>query len=399
MPRIILALLICLVSQQVLNADAIDRAWQTSIEPVTLSLRNKLADAPYTVQFIVEAQSSDAQWSYTTESAANDWQRPQFPQDFNGPNVDHLRPQAYTWHARVVGDGNQRVMHGSFTYPNGESGRRANSAQLPQVPGQLIVDFDTLFAERYAISMLVYPEQIQGGPFLSCTAYVRITDAHSGASAAFHSRQFSLPEAALRPYIETVREPDDAERILPGVHSVVLSTGDYLYKLSDSGNQTLSFDRGFAFADFDHDGQLELLVARFMDGQRMRCAYSVYALDFASRFECPVLEPIQDTVLCQLDSTSTLNLATQMITNHSSGSAYDSVYQTYQLHSLQPTTGQTSFSKRSRYLLTVEEGATTKNVPSGHYQEMKHHYRYTLAADGTWQQQVISKHKQIKAIN
>jgi len=118
MPRIILALLISLLSQQVLNADAIDRAWQTSIEPVTLSLRNKLADAPYTVQFIVEAQSSDAQWSYTTESAANAWQRPQFPKDFKGPNVDHLRPQAYTWHARVVSDGNQRVMDGSFTYPN-----------------------------------------------------------------------------------------------------------------------------------------------------------------------------------------------------------------------------------------------------------------------------------------
>ena len=118
MPRIILALLISLLSQQVLNADAIDRAWQTSIEPVTLSLRNKLADAPYTVQFIVEAQSSDAQWSYTTESAANAWQRPQFPKDFKGPNVDHLRPQAYTWHARVVSDDNQRVMDGSFTYPN-----------------------------------------------------------------------------------------------------------------------------------------------------------------------------------------------------------------------------------------------------------------------------------------
>ena len=118
MPRIILALLISLLSQQVLNADATDRAWQTSIEPVTLSLRNKLADAPYTVQFIVEAQSSDAQWSYTTESAANAWQRPQFPKDFKGPNVDHLRPQAYTWHARVVSDDNQRVMDGSFTYPN-----------------------------------------------------------------------------------------------------------------------------------------------------------------------------------------------------------------------------------------------------------------------------------------
>lgn len=118
MPRIILALLISLLSQQVLNADAFDRAWQTSVEPVTLSLRNKLADAPYTVQFIVEAQSSDAQWSYTTESAANAWQRPQFPKDFKGPNVDHLRPQAYTWHARVVSDDNQRVMDGSFTYPN-----------------------------------------------------------------------------------------------------------------------------------------------------------------------------------------------------------------------------------------------------------------------------------------
>jgi hypothetical protein len=33
------------------------------------------------------------------------------------------------------------------------------------------------------------------------------------------------------------------------------------------------------------------------------------------------------------------------------------------------------------------------------HMHLPHHYRYTLAADGTWQQQVISKHKQIKAIN
>lgn len=68
MSRIIQTLLICLVSQQVLNADAIDRAWQTGIEPVTLSLRNKLADAPYTVTFIVTAIGQEVEWSHTTKS-------------------------------------------------------------------------------------------------------------------------------------------------------------------------------------------------------------------------------------------------------------------------------------------------------------------------------------------
>ena len=122
MYRIILSLLLGLVSQQVLNADAIDRAWQTSIEPITLSLRNKLANAPYTVTFIVEAKGCEGQWTYTAESEPNAWQRPQFPKDFKGPKVDHLQPQAYTWHARVVSDDNKRVMDGSFTYPNGVFG-------------------------------------------------------------------------------------------------------------------------------------------------------------------------------------------------------------------------------------------------------------------------------------
>ena len=39
-------------------ADASDRAWQTSVEPVTLSLRNKLLNDAYTVEFIVQASAS-----------------------------------------------------------------------------------------------------------------------------------------------------------------------------------------------------------------------------------------------------------------------------------------------------------------------------------------------------
>jgi hypothetical protein len=80
--------LACLLGRsnlQVQGSAPIDRAWQTAIAPVTLNLRNKLADAPYTVTFIVRAIGQDAEWSYTTESGPNAWQRPQFPKDFEGP--------------------------------------------------------------------------------------------------------------------------------------------------------------------------------------------------------------------------------------------------------------------------------------------------------------------------
>jgi len=113
-----LACLLALSNLQVLGSAPIDRGWQTAIAPVTLNLRNKLADAPYTVTFIVRAIGQDAEWSYTTESEPSAWQRPQFPKDFEGPSIDHLQAQTYTWHARVHGNVGKRVMAGSFTYPN-----------------------------------------------------------------------------------------------------------------------------------------------------------------------------------------------------------------------------------------------------------------------------------------
>ena len=88
-----LAFLLGLSNLQVQGSDAIDRGWQTAISPVTLNLRNKLTDAPYTVTFIVTTVGQDAEWSHTTESEPNAWQRPQFPKDFEGPDVDHRQAQ------------------------------------------------------------------------------------------------------------------------------------------------------------------------------------------------------------------------------------------------------------------------------------------------------------------
>ena len=56
-----LAFLLGLPNVQVQGSDAIDRGWQTAISPVTLNLRNKLADAPYTVTFIVTTVGQDAE--------------------------------------------------------------------------------------------------------------------------------------------------------------------------------------------------------------------------------------------------------------------------------------------------------------------------------------------------
>jgi hypothetical protein len=217
-----------LLSGQALRADAIDRAWQTAIEPVTLHLRNKLADLHYTVTFIVTAIGQDTEWSYTTESEPNAWQRPQFPRDFDGPRVDHLRPQAYTWHARV---GTRRVMSGQFTYPNGSFSAQPHGSPAVPESGMLLAEFDQLFAERYAITLQLLPEQVQGGPYLSCLAIIRITDTHNGKQGLLLSPQFSVHEASLRPYVEQVAEPEYAERIHPGVHRVPLKTSDYSHAL------------------------------------------------------------------------------------------------------------------------------------------------------------------------
>jgi hypothetical protein len=385
-----------LLSGQQLRADAIDRAWQTAIAPVTLNLRNKLAEAPYSVTFIVEALSNGAQWQYTTDSAPNAWQRPQFPRDFDGPRVDHLRPQAYTWHARV---GTKRVLGGQFTYPNGSFSAQLSHPTADPTPGVLLAEFDQLFAERYAITLQLLPEQVQGGPYLSCLASIRITDTHNGRQGLLLSSSFSLPEASLRPYVEQVREPEYAERIHPGVHRVPLKTSDYSHALLGEGAQTLQFERGFAFADLDHDGQLELFIAQFMAGQRMRTAYSVYALEALSAGEHTQLDPIDDPALRDLDSASTLNLAAQTLSNHSSGSAYDSLTERYQLLPRHKNPPAAQFDQRQRYHLTSVSGASTTDAPPGQYYQVDRRYRYTPAADGSWQQQVITIHEVLHPID
>jgi len=138
------ALLLGLALLQVLGSAPIDRAWQTAIAPVTLNLRNKLAEAPYTVTFIVTTKGQEAEWSYTTESEPNAWQRPQFPKDFEGPRVDHQQAQTYTWHARVRGDEDKHVIGGSFTYPNRGVSQKT-SPHAPEKEGQDISKFKGRF--------------------------------------------------------------------------------------------------------------------------------------------------------------------------------------------------------------------------------------------------------------
>ena len=389
-----LALLLGLSNLQVQGSDAIDRGWQTAISPVTLNLRNKLADAPYKVTFIVTAIGQNAEWSHTTESEPNAWQRPQFPKDFEGPSVDHRQAQAYTWHARVQGDEGKHLLGGSFTYPNGDFNQQ-DGALSPQNEGQLIAEFDGLFAERYKISMLVEPEQQQGGDYISCAAYIRIIDTQTGGSASLLSYQFSLPIDLMRPFVEIVTEPDYAVLVRPGVHRLRLRSADYSHSLSTEGDQILSFSRGFAFADLDHDGEQEMLVACFMGGQRMRTAYLVYELGLTSSWSRFILEPIDDPALRDLDSASTINLAAQTLSNHSSGSAYDSLTHSYKLLPLKSDKPGSSFAERQRYHLTDVTGATTSDVHFGNYRQVERHYRYSPSPEGTWQQQVISIHEQV----
>lgn len=392
--------LVCLLglsNLQVQGSDAIDRGWQTAVSPVTLNLRNKLADAPYTVTFIVTSVGQDAEWSYTTESEPNAWQRPQFPKDFEGPRVDHRQAQAYTWHARVQGDEGKHLLGGSFTYPNGGFSHQ-NSILSPQNEGQLIAEFDGLFDKRYRISMLVEPEQQQGGDYISCAAYIRIIDTQTGGSASLLSNQFSLPIDLLRPFVEIVTEPDYAALVRPGLHCLRLRAADYSHSLSTEGDQILSFSRGFAFADLDHDGEKEMLVACFMGGQRMRTAYSVYELGLTSSWSRFILEPIDDPALRDLDSASTINLAAQTLSNHHSGSAYHSLRHSYTLLPLKSDKPGSSFDERQRYHLTDVTGATTSGLPIGQYRQVERQYRYIPSPEGNWQRQVISIHEQVLLI-
>lgn len=117
----------CLVSLSVYaeklhkaGTSAIDRAWQTALEPITLNLRNKLADQAYTVEFVVRIKDGKETWTYQTTSEANAWQRPQFPVDFTGPSIDPLKPREYLWSAHILSDNNKRVLGGRFIYPISE---------------------------------------------------------------------------------------------------------------------------------------------------------------------------------------------------------------------------------------------------------------------------------------
>ena len=160
----------------------------------------------------------------------------------------------------------------------------------------------------------------------------------------------------------------------------------------------LSFERGFAFADLDHDGEQEMFVACFMGGQRMRTAYLVYELGLTSSWSRFILEPIDDPALRDLDSASTINLAAQTLSNHHSGSAYDSLTHSYKLLPLKSDKPGSSFAERQRYHLTDVTGATTSDVPLGSYREIDRHYRYIPSAEDTWQQQVISIHEQVHTV-
>ena len=272
------------------------------------------------------------------------------------------------------------------------------SVLSPQNEGQLIAEFDGLFDKRYKISMLVEPEQQQGGDFISCAAYIRIIDTQTGGSASLLSYQFSLPIDSLRPFVEIITEPNYAVLVRPGLHRLRLRATDYSHSLNTEGDQILSFERGFAFADLDHDGEQEMLVACFMAGQRMRTAYLVYELGLTSSWSRFILEPIEDPALRDLDSASTINLAAQTLSNHSSGSAYDSLTHSYKLLPLKSGKSGSSFTERQRYHLTDLTGTTTSDVPFGSYREIERRYRYIPSAEGTWQQQVISIHEQVKQV-
>ena len=105
-----------------LYSDAVDRAWQTALNPVTLSLRNKLLNDDYTVKFTVKSSTEDKQWSCILQSEPNAWNHPQFPNDFDGPTVDKNSPQEYSWSAHILEQDGKRVLGGRFIYPSHDFG-------------------------------------------------------------------------------------------------------------------------------------------------------------------------------------------------------------------------------------------------------------------------------------
>ncbi len=379
-----------------LCADAIDRAWQTSIAPVTLSLRNKLANDPYPVKFLVQSWGADSKWVYKTVSKPNAWQQPRFPRDFEGPRVDHLKPCVYTWQAFVGEGADKRVLDGQFTYPNGSLMQQSPQAAQTEAPGMLVVEFDALFVDRYAIRMILYPVQQQGGPFYTCRANITITDTVSGDRGLLTSHFFSIPIALLQPYVERIEEPDYEERIRPGIHRVLLKMTDFSHSIPDANDYQFDFDRGFAFADLDQDGRMELFVAEHMAAQRMRTGYAVYALEELGKGDWVELEPINDPALQDLDSESILNLSKKTVKNHSSGSAYDSKSRTYQLLPLSLEKTSIPFVEREQYHLIKVTGATIEAAPTGHYIDIEQEYSYIRDRDGKWERRVVSDKKLAK---
>lgn len=374
-------------------ADASDRAWQTSVEPVTLSLRNKLLDDAYTVEFIVKASGTDHKWSYIARSEPNAWNQPRFPVDFKGPKVDFLKPQEYSWSAHILEDDSKAVLGGRFIYPNFEFASQEKASIEKAVQGQLTVEFDRPFADRYVISMTLLPEQQQGGDFITCDAFILIYDLRTDSNCTLYSTHFSLPVEALQPFVEVIHEPDYRIKVRPGMHLLRLKTDDYLHPIPMK-DYSPDFERGFAFADFYGDGSPELLVAKFMAGQQHRTAYSVYEI-VNGGWESHFLDPIEGGAFRCLDTSSVINLQAKTIQNHCSGSAIHSVTSTWRLHTKEDADPYLPFTGRDQYLLTRESGVEFAEVGSSLYMEIERVYGYWFE-DGQWKRQTVKKVEDLK---
>lgn len=372
-------------------ADASDRAWQTSVEPVTLSLRNKLLNDAYTVEFIVQASGTEQKWSYIARSEPNAWNQPRFPNDFKGPKADFLKPQEYTWSAHILEDDSKAVLGGRFIYPNFEFASEEKASVEKAGQGQLTVQFDRPFADRYVISMIILPTQHQLGHITS-NAFIRIEDLRSGGICTLYSIHFGLPIETLEPFVEVIDVPDYKIKVRPGMHLLRLKTDDYQH-LIPMKDYALDFQRGFAFADFYGDGSPELLVAEIGAGARHRTAYSVYEL-VNGGWESHFLNPIEDEAFRWLDSVSVINLQAKTIQNHCSGSAIHSVNSTYRLHTKEDASSYLPFTGRDQYLLVRESGVEHAEVSAG-YMEIERVYEYS-SAGGEWVRQTVKKVENLK---
>lgn len=372
--------------------DASDRAWQTSVESVTLSLRNKLLNDAYTVEFLVQASGTEQKWSYIARSEPNAWNQPRFPNDFKGPKADFLKPREYTWSAHILEDNSKAVLGGRFIYPNYEFPPEEKTSVEKAAQGQLTVQFDRPFADRYVISMNIFPDQQRGGNFISCGAFIRINDLETDSICTLYSSHFSLPIKTLEPFVEVIDDPDYKIKVRPGMHLIRLKTDDYQH-LIPMKDYALDFQRGFAFADFYGDGSPELLVAEIGAGARHRTAYSVYEI-VNGGWESHFLDPIEDEAFRWLDSVSVINLQAKTIQNHCSGSAIHSVTSTYLLHTKEDADSYLPFTGRDQYLLVRESGVEHADFVAG-YMEIERVYGYWFGG-GEWVRQTVKKVEDLK---